>query len=147
MLFRIMLVVGLAVLLLPTDERKQAEVYSTARYALERTVTFCDRNPGVCESGREFWAVFVRKAEFGVDLVAKLARSRSDGGEPASVSAVPVASEPVPALEKPGASDRVRPVAVPPVTAPVRQSSPTRGTLSSADTQPQWRGPALARSN
>ena len=72
-LIRVGFWVGLAVLLLPTDERQQARLYSTAVTTVERVTTFCDRNAQACAAGAELWAIFVKKAEFG----ARMAISRS----------------------------------------------------------------------
>ena len=74
--------VGLAVLLLPTDERQQARLYGTAVATVERVTTFCDRNAQACAAGAELWATFVKKAEFGarvaIDLVSSGGRKDED---------------------------------------------------------------------
>ena len=57
-LIRVGFWVGLAVLLLPTDERQQARLYSTAVTTVERVTTFCDRNAQACAAGAELWAIF-----------------------------------------------------------------------------------------
>ena len=166
MLFRLMVLIALAVVLLPTDERRQSEVYSTARYALERTITFCDRNAALCESGRDMWAIFVRKAEFGLELVTKLARGAPDAprsevaSEAAPVPAAPPLSPAAPtfASSKTSATTAVGVPVAPLVPAAPQASAaqhtqarptptaPSRSTLSQADTQPQWRVPGPARS-
>ena len=86
--------VGLAVLLLPTDERQQARLYGTAVATVERVTTFCDRNAQACAAGAELWATFVKKAEFGarvaIDLVSSGGRKDEDASaraQPASASA------------------------------------------------------------
>ena len=93
-LIRVAFWLGLVVLLLPTDERQQARLYSTAVSTVERVTTFCDRNAQVCSAGADFWATFVRKAEFGarmaVDLISSSGRKEGEGtpaarSEPASV--------------------------------------------------------------
>jgi hypothetical protein len=166
MFFRLMVLIALAVVLLPTDERRQSEVYSTARYALERTITFCDRNAALCESGREMWAVFVRKAEFGLELVTKLARGASDtprpdvATDPAPAFTAPALSPAAPNFSPPKTSTAtavgvpVAPLAPAAPQASVAQhpqarptpTGPPRSTLSQADTQPQWRAPGSPRS-
>jgi hypothetical protein len=109
---------GVIVMLLPTDAQQQARVYNTAVHAVERASTFCDRNVRTCELGAQTWASFLKKAEFGVRLLGDLITS---GGR---------SSEPDPA------------------TPPLRQKASAggnvdrRGTLSAADLQPAWRGPA-----
>ena len=156
MLFRLVVLIAVAVLLLPTDERKQSELYGTARYALERTITFCDRNAALCESGRDMWAVFVRKAEFGLELVTKLARGQP-GETVAQDKAQPLPPVQPTALTAPVQQPAsieyraapVAPVALPPPpareAAPPRAPQTNRNTLVPADTQPQWRGPANQR--
>jgi uncharacterized protein DUF5330 len=119
-LIRVGFWVGLAVLLLPTDERQQARLYGTAVATVERVTTFCDRNAQACVAGAELWATFVKKAEFGarmaIDLVSSSGRKDEDAAspraQPASVKGKP---EPKPA-----------PAA--------------RGTLTPTDLTPAWRG-------
>ena len=121
-LIRVAFWVGLAVLLLPTDERQQARLYSTAVATVERVTTFCDRNAQACAAGAELWATFVKKAEFGarmaIDLVSSGGRKDEDARTPRSASA----SKPPRASRAQGA----RP--------------PRRGTLTPADLTPAWRG-------
>ena len=64
-LIRMVFWLGLIVVLLPTDERQQARLYNTAVATVERITTFCDRNAQACNAGADFWAAFVKKAEFG----------------------------------------------------------------------------------
>jgi hypothetical protein len=119
-LIRVAFWVGLAVLLLPTDERQQARLYGTAVATVERVTTFCDRNAQACSAGAELWATFVKKAEFGarmaIDLVSSSGHKDEDTGsprtQPASVKGKPE-FKPAPAA---------------------------RGTLTPADMAPAWRG-------
>jgi hypothetical protein len=115
-LIRVGFWVGLAVLLLPTDERQQARLYSTAVTTVERVTTFCDRNAQACAAGAELWAIFVKKAEFGarmaIDLVSTSGRQEEDA-----------------------ASLRTQPASVKGKPAPA-----ARGTLTPADLTPAWRG-------
>ena len=109
--------IGVAVLLLPTDAQQQARLYTTAVSAVERATTFCDRNPATCTTAASAWATFLKKAEFGARLVGDLL---SSGGR----QAPPDASQ------------------------PLRQNTSApepRGTLSSMDMQPAWRGPSARR--
>ena len=119
-LIRVGFWVGLAVLLLPTDERQQARLYGTAVATVERVTTFCDRNAQACAAGAELWATFVKKAEFGarmaIDLVSSSGRKDEDAASPYSQPAsVKGRAEPKPAPA-------------------------TRGTLTPADLAPAWRG-------
>ncbi len=83
------IVVAAAVMLLPVEEKKQAQLASTASLTAERTVSFCDRNPSTCAAGNDLWALFLRKAEFGMELGATLLREQllRGMGEPQSVAA------------------------------------------------------------
>jgi hypothetical protein len=119
-LIRVGFWVGLAVLLLPTDERQQARLYGTAVATVERVTTFCDRNAQACAAGAELWATFVKKAEFGarmaIDLVSSSGRKDEDAAsarsQPASIKGKPE----------------------------LKPAPPARGTLTPADLSPAWRG-------
>jgi Family of unknown function (DUF5330) len=119
-LIRVAFWLGLIVLLLPTDERQQARLYSSVAAAVERVTTFCDRNPKVCATGAELWAAFLKKAEFGVrmavDLASSSARKESDTPESG----------------------------VRPPRPPSRPGAQPRGTLTQSDRAPAWRGDTLA---
>ena len=103
---------GVVVLLLPTDERQQARLYSTASTAVERVSTFCDRNPRACAMGADAWAAFLKKAEFGARLAGDLL----------------------------GVGGRQEPNA--PQNVSTQGKADPRGTLSPMDMQPSWRAPA-----
>lgn len=118
-LIRLAFWLGVVVLLLPTDAQQQARVYNTAVTTIERVTTFCDRNARTCTVAGEAWATFLKKAEFGARLLGDL---MSSGG-------------------RQGGSDASR---VPASTQGVDATG--RGTLSSADLEPAWRGPAPRRS-
>jgi Family of unknown function (DUF5330) len=128
-LIRVAFWVGLAVLLLPTDERQQARLYGTAVATVERVSTFCERNGQACVVGSELWATFVKKAEFGarmaIDLVMSGGRKDDDAASPRAQPA----SAPANAKAKPELK-----VADPKVPAAVR------GTLTPSDLTPAWRG-------
>jgi hypothetical protein len=119
--------VGLAVLLLPTDERQQARLYGTAVATVERVTTFCDRNAQACAAGAELWATFVKKAEFGarvaIDLVSSGGRKDEDA---------PARTQPASATANAKAKVQATPEAKVPASV--------RGTLTPADLAPTWRG-------
>jgi hypothetical protein len=121
-LIRVAFWVGLVVLLLPTDERQQARLYSTAATTVERAVTFCDRNAQTCAAAADLWATFLKKAEFGARIVVDLVGS---GGRREEELA-PVRPQP--------ASTGYRPEP--------RTPAADRGTLTPADLSPPWRGQA-----
>ena len=112
--------VGLAILLLPSDERQQERLYAAAVATVERATTFCDRNPKVCTASSELWAMFLKKAEFGARMAINVAGS---GGRVAD-DATPL--PPQPASLRSGPDARMNP-------AP-------RGTLTPMDLAPAWRG-------
>ena len=65
---RTTLLLGLGVLVLPTDQASQARVTSATKSAMTWTMTFCDRNPATCVQGQQAWGVFVEKAQFGAKM-------------------------------------------------------------------------------
>ena len=102
-LFRIVFWLGLAVLLLPTEEHQQARLYETAATSVERIATFCDRNPKTCAAGAELWSTFLRKAEFASRVAVDLISSRGQRPDGMGPSLAPrpagaVAAEPRPGL-------------------------------------------------
>ena len=125
-LIRIAVVLSVVIMLLPTDEKRQADVAGVAGATFERTVTFCERNPSTCSASREMWATFVRKAEFGIELAAKLAREHLTRAMAASE---PATRDPSREIGRDYHRDypRIEPL-------------PQRGTLTRTDVAPQWRG-------
>jgi Family of unknown function (DUF5330) len=126
-LIRLAFWIGLAVLLMPTDERQQARLYGTVVAAVESVTTFCDRNAQVCTDGAEIWATVVKKAEFGARLATDLASTA--GRKPSATEAEPL---PQPASYRSRPDARLTP---PPSPVPV-----ARNTLTPADLSPVWRG-------
>jgi len=120
-LFRIVFWLGLAVVLLPTEENQQARLYATASATVERIATFCDRNPKTCAAGAEFWSTFVKKAEFGARVAADLITSRGQRSEGTVQTSAPRPS---------GA-----------VAAEPRPTPAPRNTLTRDDLGPAWRAP------
>jgi hypothetical protein len=93
-LLRLAFGAGLIVLLMPSDEAQQTKLYENASYAVDRAVTFCDRNAKTCETAGNLWTVFVRKVEFaarmGYDLATTFGKdsAQSPRYEPAVSSGV-----------------------------------------------------------
>jgi hypothetical protein len=115
--------VGIAVLLLPTDQHQQTRVYDTAAAAVERISTFCDRNPKICATGSDLWVGFVKKAEFGAHMAFDLMYSRARSAQES------------PAAQPASDMDRTE-----------RHSPPVaRGTLKPDDLAPAWRGKQAPR--
>src|SRR5262245_23715821 len=118
-LFRIVFWLGLAVLLMPTEEHQQARLYETATASVERIAGFCDRNPKACAAGAEFWSTFLKKAEFASRVAVDLISSRGQRAD--------------------GTPGSVRPTGA--VAAEPRPAATPRNTLMREDLGPAWRAP------
>jgi Family of unknown function (DUF5330) len=96
------------VLLLPTDEKQRNEVYGTAQAAVNDVASFCDRNPETCAQGKDAFAVFVQKAQFGARMLMSLINGGTgiDGstGTTEDPQQAPDANPFAPALLHPGVS-------------------------------------------
>jgi hypothetical protein len=133
-LFKTVAVLSVAVMLLPTDERRQADIAATAGATLHSALTFCERNPGPCATASEAWGVFTRKAEFGFDLAGRMIRDTMAAR--AGAQAEPEGKN-VPAAVK-----RFEPEAkTAPAAAKRTEPETPRGTLTRADLAPEWRAP------
>jgi hypothetical protein len=120
-LFRAAFWVGLAVMLMPTDEKNQARLLEQAQAALHWSWTFCDRNAATCKTSAEAWTLFVKKAEFGASLAAGMLQDWSEKAARDQTAAPPLA----------GAS----------VIEPMRQAPrPIPSQLKQEDMLPPWRG-------
>lgn len=83
----------LIILLLPTDETKQRQVFGTAEAAINDISGFCDRNPNACEMGMNAFQSFSEKAQFGAKmLIAFVKDIGADNNTTASVEREPLAS-------------------------------------------------------
>lgn len=74
------------ILLLPTDEQQRSEVFGTAQAAVNDVSTFCDRNPETCARGKDAFAVFVQKAQFGARLLMDFIQDRTGTGDNTTAS-------------------------------------------------------------
>src|SRR6478672_2506282 len=76
------------VLLLPTNAQQQNQVYGTAQAAVKDVSGFCERNPSVCATGKDAFAVFMQKARFGAEMVMGFVKgSTGFGAQDAGVAA------------------------------------------------------------
>jgi hypothetical protein len=125
-ILRAAFVIGVGIMLLPTDEAQQAKVAGTAGAAVERAATYCERNPATCAAGSELWATFLKKAEFGAKLAGNMLQDYMKG------SARSAGLE----TDKPHPLDPSHH----PQPAPARVIEPGRGTLAPSDMAPAWRG-------
>jgi len=133
---------SLIILLMPTDERPQERLSGTAAAAVEQAATFCERNPSTCAAGAELWAIYLRKAEFALQLATKLVSDWLTKGNAKYAPTATNASDQTlrPALD-PSPARNLAPQGSPtgtPVWAPDRMGgaaadgSGTRGVLRSA---------------
>ena len=82
------------VLLLPTNQQQQSQVYGTAQAAVKDVSGFCERNPNVCAAGKDAFDVFVHKARFGAEMVMSFVKGRAGfGGGDAASAGDPDAAE------------------------------------------------------
>jgi Family of unknown function (DUF5330) len=141
------------VLLLPTNAQQQSEVYGTAQAAVKDVSGFCERNPSVCATGKDAFAVFMQKARFGAEMLMSFVKGKTafagsdagDGagtGDPAGVEA-PSADDSAtfePDNGKRSSLDQGSwaPVTVEPAAV---DSTNSRNTLSQDDLMPAWNGP------
>jgi Family of unknown function (DUF5330) len=78
------------VLLLPTDEGQQSQVYGTAEAAVKDVATFCDRNPETCTTGKTAFDILVHKAEFGARILMSFIMDKTGlGGDETASSGAP----------------------------------------------------------
>jgi hypothetical protein len=129
------------ILLLPTNEQQQSEVYGTAQAAVKDVSGFCDRNPKVCDMGKDAFDVFVQKAQFGGEMLMAFIKEQTGV---AADSVAPADAPPQPSsLDQSSAADigswKVAPVTVEPVSA---DDSFSQDTLNNDDLRPAWNGPS-----
>ena len=65
------------VLLLPTNAQQQSEIYGTAQAAVKDVSGFCERNPSVCATGKEAFAMFMQKARFGAEMLMSFVKRQT----------------------------------------------------------------------
>ena len=156
------------VLLLPTNEQQQSQVYGTAQAAVKDVSGFCERNPTVCATGKDAFDVFVHKARFGAEMLMSFVKGRTGfGGGDAETATDPnaagTAADPT-ATETPGDFDSAAPAedfgkqssldqagiaqasldswsAAPVTVEPARvESVSSQNTLNPDDLLPAWGG-------
>ena len=115
------------VLLLPTDDKQRSEVYGTAQATVNDVTGFCDRNPETCARGKDAFAIFVQKAEFGARMVMDLIQNKAGGG----------AEQPAPQeTQGSDAAAFAKPI--------LFDMSASRDTLNPEDREEAWLGPEPA---
>jgi hypothetical protein len=126
------------VLLLPTDEKQQTDVYGTAQAAVKDVSGFCGRNPGVCEKGKDAFAVFVHKAEFGAQMLMGFITERTGASATSGTVAPAATPEPAPRPAPASASWEQVPTVTTPSASLVQSS---QNTLNPDDLLPTWGQP------
>lgn len=120
------------ILLLPTDEDQQTQIYGTAQAAMNDVAGFCDRNPQTCATGQEAFSVLVQKAQYGAEMVMAFVEGQSGSfagdGSPQPV-ALPAESGVMPV-----------PSAVP-LEPMAWETSASQDTLNPEDREAAWGGP------
>ena len=96
------------VLLLPTNEQQQSQVYGTAQAAVKDVSGFCERNPTVCSTGKDAFDVFVHKARFGAEMLMSFVKGRTGFGGGDAATAADAVANPT-ATETPGDYDSAAP--------------------------------------
>jgi hypothetical protein len=152
------------ILLLPTNERQQSEVYGTAQAAVKDVSGFCERNPSVCATGKDAFAVFMHKARFGAEMLMSFVKGQtgfaaSDGGTSAGAADIetpeaPGTEDTAPATgEEAGKQSSLDQAAVaeagidswaeaPATVEPASvEATNSENTLSADDLLPAWSGP------
>ena len=126
------------VLLLPTDEKQQTDVYGTAQAAVKDVSGFCGRTPGVCEKGKDAFSVFVHKAEFGAQMLMGFITERTGASATSGTVAPAATPEPAPRPAPASASWEQIPTVTTPSASLVQSS---QNTLNPDDLLPTWGQP------
>src|SRR5262245_57392187 len=147
------------VLLLPTNEQQQSQVYGTAQAAVKDVSGFCERNPSVCATGKDAFAVFMHKARFGAEMLMSFVKGKTgfaagDGGTSAGAADMdsvqaPTAEDNAPATaEEAGKQSSLDQAAVAEAAAESWAQAPvteraanSQNTLNPDDLLPAWSGP------
>lgn len=142
------------VLLLPTDEQQQSQVYGTAHAAVKDVSGFCDRNPSVCEKGKDAFDVFVHKAQFGAQMLMGFVKEQTGiepNEAPSEAESPAPASDVRPQTENASAkqasadsklSEATMPAWMPASSEPASvEALPSQNTLRPEDLLPAWNGP------
>jgi hypothetical protein len=130
-LFRTAFWLVILILLLPTDEDQQNQIYGTAQAAVNDVASFCDRNPQTCATGQDAFAVLVQKAQYGAQVVMGLIEQQGEtlGDSLPGPMAVPAEGGVMPV-----------PAAVPLEPASWEATS-SQDTLNPEDREAAWGGP------
>jgi hypothetical protein len=127
------------------------EAVTAATSTVSDMAGFCDRNPGVCSTGKEALHTFGLKAKYGATLVYGWITGGTTTPAPTPAATAP--QTPVTGLGNQadarlvieGKSDMLQPMSASrPGTR--LQSSPSQNTLTREDLAPAWKGPRPRKS-
>lgn len=121
------------VLLLPTNQEQQNQIYGTAQATMNDVAGFCDRNPQTCATSQDAFAVLVQKAQYGAQMLMTLVegQGKSLGGGVPGPAALPDDGSVMPV-----------PAAAP--LEPTAWDAPgSQDTLSPEDREAAWGGPGV----
>lgn len=110
----------LIILLLPTNEEQQRQIYGTAEAAVNDVRSFCTRNPDVCAKSRAAFDTFTEKAKFGANMLVDV-----------------IAGQEADETRQAGAAEEGQRV-----PASLDAAPDSRNTLTAEDMQPAWNGPS-----
>lgn len=147
------------ILLIPTDDAQQKQIYGTAQSAMNDLSSFCDRNPQTCASGHYAFNTLVRKAQYGADMIMALVEQHSGSFDATHAAAVALpsnqAAQSAPVAMPSHDAAQSAPVAIPsndsimpvPSAVPLEpmpwEQSTSQSTLSPQDLETNWGGPSI----
>ena len=136
------------VLLLPTDENQQNEIYGTAQTAMNDVATFCDRNPQTCVKGQDAFELLVQKAQYGAQVVMNLVEEQTGNLDSNPVPVPGPVPEPVPMPADNNVMPSDNSVMPVPAAAPLEpattwDASASQDTLNPQDREAAWGGPGI----
>jgi hypothetical protein len=125
----------IVILLLPTSDDEKHAIYGGLKKVGWDFVTFCDRNPDVCQGVKDAVGSVVQKLNLGAEMVSD-AMEHGDGLQ-ADVEG-PGAGAPM-AVDKGGSGVDLPPLRPAPRVKPAVYES--QSTLTEEDLRPHWQGP------
>jgi hypothetical protein len=75
---RTIMVIGAAVMLLPSEKENQQKLLNAALTNVEWASTYCEREPATCARAGAAWSGFVEKAQFGATLIGEMVTKGSE---------------------------------------------------------------------
>ena len=132
---------GIAVMVLPTDQESQAHLAAIASNRVKQVATLCERNAAACQHGIALWDMAKAKAQVAGRMAFDLALDRAGNRAMSRAGDRGDQAGPPPG-ERIG---MVPPTETPPPLPAARGPSHQLGTLRQDDVTAQWRGSARGR--